>query len=128
MFRAAVYPDEAGSALHTLMAIQHREILNSFDEAFRLYREDSATSILIASIDRIYICAQAHFEDEDLLDSQPANYASYAHREVHQRILVHIGSICQRVECFDREDSLSQLRRVHESLQAHIFEETAEYA
>jgi len=128
MIPGALYQDQAGSALQTLMAIQHREILDSFEEAFRLYREDSADAMLIAAIDRIHACVRAHFEDEELLDSQPANYASYAHREVHQRALVQIGAICQRAGYFDREDSLSQLLHLNEWLQDHIFEETSERA
>ena len=128
MLRAAPYQDKAGSTLQTLMAMQHREILDLFDEAFRLYEENSASSMLVASIDRIYARVQAHFQDEELLESQPEGYSYYEHRETHRRMLVQIGSIYQRAECFDREDAFSQLRRVNEWLQEHISEETPEYA
>lgn len=128
MLNTAPYRDEAGSTQQTLMAIQHREILDLFDEAFRLYKENSASAMLVASIDRIYARVQAHFQDEELLESQPEDYSNYEHRETHRRMLVQIGSICQSAECFDREDAFRQLHRVNEWLQEHISEEAPEYA
>ena len=97
-----------------------RELVDAQVDVLRVYSEKGTPSELVAALERLILCAQISFQEEEALLGAKRKSFDERHGETHQRLLASLSELRTEVPASDRGRLLAQLIQVDRTITAHL--------
>jgi len=97
-----------------------RELVDAQVDVLRIYSEKGTPSELVAALERLILCAQISFQEEEALLGTTRKPLDERHGETHQRLLASLSELRTVVPASDRGRLLAQLIQVDRTITAHL--------
>lgn len=97
-----------------------RELVDAQVDVLRIYSEKGAPAELVDALDRLILCAQISFQEEEALLGARRATLDDRHGETHQRLLASLSELRAVAPASDRGRLLAQLIQVDRTITAHL--------
>jgi hemerythrin len=98
------------------------ELVNAQVEVLRLYLEKQSGERLVEAVERLIVCAEASFRNEEALMECLTGCPDPQHRAAHKNVLAQLASLRACALNFDRGRFLARLILVDRTVTSHVAE------